>query len=83
MFETSLNAGQILTIVLIVWIMAPLLAAFLSSRKKRDTNFWVLACTVMPLLVLFLLFLPKRDAPPRRMFGDERPHDDSFFPHRD
>ena len=78
-----MQAGEILTIVLIIWIIVPVIAAYLSARKKRDTNFWVFACVLFPPLVLLLLFLPKRDQAPTKRFGEERENDDSFFPRRD
>ena len=78
-----MKTGEILTIILIIWITMPLLAAYLSHRKKRDTNFWTLACIIFPPLVLFLVFLPQREKRPTRMFGEDNPHDDGFFPNRD
>ncbi len=78
-----MQPGQILTIVLIIWIIVPILAGYLSARKKRDTSFWVFACVIFPPLVLILVFLPKRDAPPKKQFGQDRESDDSFFPPRD
>ena len=78
-----MNTGQIITVALIIWITIPLLAAYLSKRKKRDTNFWVFSSIVFPPLVLLLLFLPKQDKEPTRRFGEDRESDDSFFPNRD
>ena len=78
-----MKTGEILTIVMIIWIIVPIIAAYLSARKKRDTNFWVFACVIFPPLVLFLLFLPKRDHAPTKQFGEEKESDDSFFPRRD
>ena len=77
-----MNTGQYFTIILIVWITIPILAAYLSRRKKRDTNFWVFSCFLLPPLVLVLLLLPKQAAAPSKQFGDEREGDD-FFPNRD
>ena len=78
-----MKAGEILTIVLFIWIIVPVIAAYLASRKKRDTYFWVCACVLFPPLVLLLLFLPKRDHAPTKRFGEESENDDSFFPRRD
>lgn len=78
-----MNTGQIITLVLIIWIAIPLLAAFLSRRKKRDTNFWVFSSFILPPLVLVLLFLPKQNTAPTRRFGEDKESDDSFFPNRD
>ena len=78
-----MEAGEILTIVLIGWIIVPLVAAFLSSHKKRDLNFWVFACVLFPPLVMFLAVLPKRDHAPTKMFAEDRDSDDGFFPNRD
>jgi len=75
--------GEILTIALIVFIIAPLIAAFVSERKNRDRNLWVLTCFLCPPLLLVLLILPKRKTPPRRMFADEDRDNDGFFPNRD
>lgn len=75
--------GEIITILLIVFIVAPLIAAFVSERKNRDRNLWILVCFLCPPLLLVLFILPKRKAPPRRMFADDDPQNDGFFPNRD
>lgn len=78
-----MKAGEILTIVLIIWIIAPLLAAYLAARKKRDINFWTLTSVIFPPALFFLVFLSIRDAPPKKMFAEEQSDHDNFFPNRD
>ena len=75
--------GESITILLIVFIVAPLIAAPVSERKNRDRNLWVLVCFLCPPLLLLLLILPKRKAAPRRMFAEDDHQKDDFFPNRD
>ena len=49
---------------IVVWgaamIAAAVLAGFLAGTKNRDYSFWMAWCFLLPPLVLWLLFLPKR-----------------------
>ncbi|MFZ4805993.1 MAG: hypothetical protein ACOYLQ_01960 [Hyphomicrobiaceae bacterium] len=62
--------------VIVVWgltaFAATLLAGVLAGIKNRAISFWMGWSFVFPPLVLFLLFLPKRQGPrPRNRSLDE------------
>lgn len=80
---SEMQPGEILTIVLIVFIVAPIIAAFVSEHKNRDRNLWVFICFLCPPLLLLLMILPVRSKPPRRMFAEDDHRNDDVFPHRD
>jgi hypothetical protein len=76
-------SGEVLTGLLILWITLPIIAAFLAGYKRRDRNFWVVATALCPPIIVFLPFLSRRAAHPKKMFGDETKNDDGFFATRD
>ncbi|GAA6210858.1 hypothetical protein NBRC116602_05980 [Hyphomicrobiales bacterium 4NK60-0047b] len=78
-----MQAGEYLTIALIIWILTPILALYLAKRKKRDHNFWVLTSFLFPPAVLFLSCLPVRKKPLKKMFGEDSEDDDHFFSGKD
>jgi hypothetical protein len=78
-----MQAGELLTIALIIWLLTPILALFLAKKKKRDHNFWVLTSFLFPPAILFLASLPKRRKPIDKMFGDDSEDDDHFFHSKD
>ncbi|GJM03924.1 MAG: hypothetical protein DHS20C08_24250 [Rhodomicrobium sp.] len=78
-----MKSGELLTLILILWITIPIVAAIIATYKKRDRNFWVIATALFPPLILFLPFLSRRAKPPSKMLGDETHNDDGFFATRD
>ncbi len=78
-----MQAGELLTIAMIIWIITPIITLILAKRKKRDHNFWVLTSFLFPPAVLFLAFLPTRAKPIDKMFGDDNEDEDNFFPNKD
>lgn len=62
--------------VIVIWglaaIVAAALAAFVAGWKNRDYSFWMAWCFLVPPLVLWLLFMPKKKGPrPRRPSLDD------------
>jgi hypothetical protein len=56
-------------------ISAAMIAGALAGIKNRDYSYWMGWCALVPPLVLFLAFLPKRQGPrPRRPSLDDEDH---------
>jgi hypothetical protein len=69
---------------IVIWgacaIIGSALAGILAGIKNRDYSFWMAWCFLVPPLVLFLLFLPKREGPrPRQPSLDEQDRRDSTY----
>jgi hypothetical protein len=60
----------------VIWglaaITASALAGFLAGWKNRDYSYWMAWCFILPPLLIWLLFMPKRQGPrPKRPSLDE------------
>lgn len=69
---------------IVIWgavaLSAAILAGFLAGAKNRDYSFWIAWCFLVPPLVLWLAFMPRRQGPrPRRPSLDDVDRSDSFL----
>lgn len=61
---------------IVIWglaaITAAALAGFVAGWKNRDYSYWMAWCFLVPPLLLWLIFMPKRQGPrPRRPSLDD------------
>jgi len=61
---------------IVIWGLAAMsaaaLAGFVAGWKNRDYSFWMAWCFLVPPLLIWLFFMPKRQGPrPRRPSLDE------------
>ncbi len=76
----SIHAMQWIVYWGLTALAGSVLAAVVAGYKNRDISYWVGWCFVVPPLVLFLLFMPKREGPrPRQRRIDEVDRDTGFF----